>query len=82
VAMKTNPNLKVLLLGGYFDVATPYFEGVYEMQHLPIPQKLQANISYHYYPSGHMIYAHEESLKKLHADVADFIRTNANTGGK
>jgi carboxypeptidase C (cathepsin A) len=82
VAMKTNPNLKVLLLGGYFDVATPYFEGVYEMQHLPIPQKLQANISYHYYPSGHMIYAHEESLKKLHADVADFIRATDNTGGK
>jgi carboxypeptidase C (cathepsin A) len=82
VAMKTNPNLKVLLLGGYFDVATPYFQGVYEMQHLPIPPKLQANISYHYYESGHMIYAHAESLKKLHEDVAAFIRATDNIGSK
>ncbi|HVU23197.1 MAG TPA: hypothetical protein VHE13_03660 [Opitutus sp.] len=77
-AMKTNPDLKILLLGGYFDLATPYYEGVYEMQHLPIPANLQGNISYHYYQSGHMIYANEESLKKLHADVAAFIRSTDN----
>ena len=75
-AMKTNPNLKVLLAGGYFDLATPYFEGRYEMQHLPIPDKLQGNIEYHYYASGHMVYANEESLKLLHEDVARFIRQN------
>ncbi|MBN9544420.1 MAG: peptidase S10 [Alphaproteobacteria bacterium] len=75
-AMKTNPNLKILLAGGYFDLATPYFEGRYEMQHLPIPDKLQGNIEYHYYPSGHMVYANEESLKLLHDDVARFIRQN------
>ncbi|MES2255370.1 MAG: peptidase S10 [Pseudomonadota bacterium] len=75
-AMKTNPNLKVLLAGGYFDLATPYFEGRYEMQHLAIPDKLQSNIEYHYYPSGHMVYANDESLKSLHDDVARFIRQN------
>ena len=82
VAMKTNPNLKVLLLGGYFDVATPYFEGVYEMQHLPIPQTLQANISYHYYQSGHMVYANEEALKLVHQHVAEFIRSTDNLNAK
>ncbi len=76
-AMKTNPNLKVLLAGGYYDLATPYFEGVYEMRHLPIPDTLQGNIEYHYYPSGHMVYANEASLKLLHDDVARFIRANA-----
>ncbi|HEY8087044.1 MAG TPA: hypothetical protein VIF09_04345, partial [Polyangiaceae bacterium] len=35
-AMKYNPNLKVQLNAGYYDLATPFFEGVYEMQHLPI----------------------------------------------
>jgi len=75
-AMKTNPNLKILLAGGYFDLATPYFEGRDEMQHLPIPDKLQGNIEYHYYPSGHMVYANEQSLKALHDDVARFIRQN------
>jgi carboxypeptidase C (cathepsin A) len=77
-AMKYNPNLKVLLTGGYFDLATPYYEGVYEMHHLPIPPNLQKNISYHYYQSGHMVYAHQESLKELHDAVADFIRNTAN----
>jgi carboxypeptidase C (cathepsin A) len=43
--MKLNPKMKVMLAGGYFDLATPYFEGVYEMHHLQIPQALQANIS-------------------------------------
>ena len=36
IAMKYNPDLKVLLNAGYFDLATPFYEGVYEMQHLPI----------------------------------------------
>ena len=76
-AMKYNPGLKVLLLGGYYDLATPYFEGYYEMKHLQIPDALQANISYRYYQSGHMVYAHEASLKALHDDVAAFISKNA-----
>ena len=44
VAMKYNPQLKILLNAGYFDLATPFYEGVYEMQHLPIPPSLQKNI--------------------------------------
>ena len=63
MAMKTNPNLKVMLNGGLYDLATPYYEGIYEMRQLPIPRKLQANIEYKQYESGHMVYAHEQSLK-------------------
>ena len=77
-AMKQNPNLKVMLNGGYFDLATPYYEGWYEMHQLPIPRKLQANISYHYYQSGHMVYAHQESLQEMHDAVAGFIRSTSN----
>lgn len=78
MAMKYNPELRVLLTGGYFDLATPYFEGWYEMQHLQIPARLQQNIEYQYYESGHMIYAHTKSLKALHSDVADFIKSTDN----
>jgi carboxypeptidase C (cathepsin A) len=31
MAMKYNPDLKVMLNAGYFDLATPFFEGIYEM---------------------------------------------------
>ncbi len=72
-AMKQDPNLKVMLNGGYFDLATPFFEGIYEMRHLPMPRKLQANIQYHYYMSGHMVYVHVPALKQLHDNVAAFI---------
>jgi carboxypeptidase C (cathepsin A) len=78
VAMKYNPNLKVLLNAGYFDLATPFFEGMYEMGHLPIPQKLQKNIEFKFYESGHMVYAHQASLKALHDNVAAFIQKNGN----
>jgi carboxypeptidase C (cathepsin A) len=77
-AMKYNPNLKVMLNAGYYDLATPFFEGVYEMQHLPIPASLQKNIEFKFYESGHMVYAHEASLKALHDNVADFIRRTDN----
>jgi carboxypeptidase C (cathepsin A) len=72
--MKANPKTKVLLAGGYYDLATPYFEGKFEMRHLPIPRNLQANISYKYYPAGHMIYVNDSILKQFHDDVAAFIK--------
>jgi carboxypeptidase C (cathepsin A) len=78
-AMKQNPDLKVLVNGGYFDLATPFFEGMYEMQHLPIPAKLEKNIEFKFYESGHMVYAHEAALKDLHNNVAAFILS---TSGK
>jgi carboxypeptidase C (cathepsin A) len=73
-AMKRNPNLKVQLHAGYYDLATPFYQGVYEMQHLPMPDRLQANIEYRFYQSGHMVYVQDASLKALHDNVADFIR--------
>ena len=78
MAMKYNPKLKIQLNAGYYDLATPFYEGVYEMQHLPISNKMQDNIEFRFYESGHMVYAHEASLKLLHDNVADFIRRTDN----
>jgi carboxypeptidase C (cathepsin A) len=73
-AIKVNPRLKVMLNAGYFDLATPFFQGICEINHLPIPANLRANVEIHFYESGHMVYANETSSKALHANVADFIR--------
>ncbi|MGB6788120.1 MAG: hypothetical protein WBE20_08300 [Candidatus Acidiferrales bacterium] len=81
-AMKYNPNLKVLLNAGYYDLATPFYEGVYEMEHLPIPQSLVKNIEFRFYQSGHMVYAHEPALKQLHDNAAAFISSTENTKSK
>ncbi len=79
IAMKYNPDLKVMLNAGYFDLATPFYEGIYEMQHLPIPAKLQNNIEFQFYESGHMVYVHEAALKALHDNVAAFIVKTGNS---
>ena len=76
-AMKTNPHLKVMLNGGYYDLATPFYAAVYEEHHLPIPASLTSNIEYQFYEAGHMVYIHEESLHKLHDKVAAFIRSSS-----
>jgi carboxypeptidase C (cathepsin A) len=82
VAMKQNPNLKVQLNGGYYDLATPYFAAVYELRQLPLQSALQGNMEMHFYTSGHMVYAHEPDLKALHANVASFIERTRNGSAK
>jgi carboxypeptidase C (cathepsin A) len=82
VAMKQNPNLKVQMNGGYYDLATPYFAAEYELHQLPIQTSLQGNIEMHFYTSGHMVYAHEPDLKALHGNVAAFIEKTKNGNAK
>ena len=74
-AMKTNPRLKVMVNGGYYDLATPFYAAYYEDKHLPIPESLVKNIEYDWYESGHMVYVRDESLQQLHDRVAAFIRS-------
>ena len=81
LAMKTNPQLKVMVNGGYYDIATPFYAAVYEDKHLPIPSSLAGNIEYDWYESGHMVYVNDDSLKQLHDRVAAFIR-NTQAGNK
>jgi carboxypeptidase C (cathepsin A) len=77
-AMKTNPRLKVMVNGGYYDLATPFFAAQYEEKHLPIPQALAKNIEFDWYESGHMVYVNDASLKQLHDRVAAFITRTDN----
>ena len=77
-ALKTNPRLKIMVNGGYYDLATPFFAAEYEEKHLPIPQSLAKNIEYDWYESGHMVYVRDESLKQLHDRVAAFIKSSSN----
>ena len=80
-ALKYDPRLRVQLNQGYYDLGTPYFEGVFEMRHLPIPASLAGNIEIRQYQSGHMVYAHDDALRQLHDNAADFIRRTDNQTG-
>ncbi|MDN5865095.1 MAG: peptidase S10 [Gammaproteobacteria bacterium] len=75
-AMTLDPNLNILLTGGYMDLGTPYYAAVYSMHQLPIAAQLEDNISYHFFPSGHMVYLNPEAHKGLHDATAKFIEAN------
>ncbi|TAN03877.1 MAG: peptidase S10 [Rhodanobacteraceae bacterium] len=80
-AMKYNPDLKVMMNGGFYDLATPFYTAIYELHHLAIPRRLDKNITYAFYPSGHMVYVNIPSLHMLHDNVAAFIDATDNQGG-
>ncbi len=71
-AMRTNPNLKVLSVNGYYDFATPFSITEYDLAHMNLDPSLRGNLSFLYYPSGHMIYLNTDALKQLKSDLAHF----------
>ncbi len=73
-AIVRNPYLKVLVMEGYYDLATPYFAANYTMDHLDLGGKYRQNISFATYESGHMVYLATDSLKKMKNDQATFVQ--------
>lgn len=71
--MKMNPAMRIMVIGGFYDIATPYFTAEYEMNHLPVSPALRKNIVFRWYETGHMPYVDESSLEKIHADIGAFI---------
>lgn len=73
-AMTENPYLRVFVGCGYFDLATPFAQAQYTVDHLQLDPSLRSHIVLHYYKSGHMIYLKKPSLAKLKKDLAAFYR--------
>ena len=71
-ALGYNPNLRVLVLNGIYDLATPFFATEVMMDHLGLEKQLRPHVQSKYYEAGHMMYVHEPSLKQMKADVAAF----------
>ena len=81
-AMAQNPYMSVLVLNGYYDMATPYFATEWTFANLELEPMLRPNVSMAYYQGGHMMYADIGCLKQMTGDVGawyDGLAGTANT---
>ena len=73
-AMSKNRFLKVWVLCGYYDMATPFFAAEWVYDHVFLNREYEKNLQFTYYPSGHMIYMHEPSLAKFREQAESWYR--------
>ncbi len=73
-AMRKNPYLRVLSENGYFDLATPFHETEYDVDHALLNSRLRRHITFAYFKSGHMIYLNPGALKAMHSTLDTFYR--------
>jgi carboxypeptidase C (cathepsin A) len=72
-AMVKDPYLKVLVMEGYYDLATPYFAVNDTFNHMDLPEQYRKNLSFATYESGHMVYLRQADQKKMKQDFVNFI---------
>lgn len=76
-AMSKNPQLKILVFNGYFDLATPFYATEYTFNHLGLDKKIQNNVTMKYFEAGHMMYVNPNCLPDFKKNVAAFINSNS-----
>jgi carboxypeptidase C (cathepsin A) len=72
--MSRNPYLKVWVVCGHYDLATPYFAAQYNVNQMELDPTIRDNIRLTYYESGHMVYIYKPALEKLKADFITFVK--------
>jgi len=74
LTMARNPYLKVLLVCGYYDMATYVGGAEFNFTHLAYDRQITDRVSYAYYEGGHMMYIRPSAHAELKKDTAAFIR--------
>ena len=64
-AMAKNKYLKVLVMEGMYDLATPFYASAYTFQHLRLTPDLRKNISFADFRGGHMVYNDARALTDM-----------------
>jgi carboxypeptidase C (cathepsin A) len=74
-AMTQNPDLRVLVCNGYYDLATPFAATKYTFSRMQLDPSLRGNVTMTFYRGGHMMYIDRAAHRQLRSDVVKFIGT-------
>ena len=69
--------MKVLVICGYYDVATPFNGIEHTVSHMNLEPPIRKNVSFTYYEAGHMMYIEKKSREKMYRDMVNFINSAA-----
>jgi carboxypeptidase C (cathepsin A) len=72
-AIIKNPYMKVLVMEGYYDLATPFAAANYTIDHLNLGPKYREGISFATYNAGHMVYVDRAEHDKMKKDLVQFM---------
>jgi carboxypeptidase C (cathepsin A) len=72
-AMTQQGHMKLLVISGYYDVATPFNGIEHTISHMGLEPAIRKNVSFTYYEAGHMMYIEKKSRAKLRRDVVAWI---------
>ncbi len=73
-ALIDNPQLRIYVASGIYDLAVPYETVQYNFAHLAPRLNLAGRVTVKTFPSGHMVYTNPAALTSLKADLVQFIR--------
>lgn len=71
--LAANKHFKVLYASGYYDLACPFYATIFTVNHMGLDDETRKQITYTFYPAGHMMYIEKGSRKKLTDDVRTFV---------
>ena len=72
-ALRRNPHLRVLVASGHYDLGTPYCASDYSLAQLDLNAEVLQRVTHRYYDAGHMMYTRDADLRKLKADLAEWL---------
>ncbi|MFO0753767.1 MAG: hypothetical protein U0411_10650 [Thermodesulfovibrionales bacterium] len=71
--LQRNRQMRVFIASGYYDLNTPYFSAVYNLNTLLPGPKLRENITLAFYQAGHQMYTDRKALIQLKEDMDAFF---------
>jgi len=73
-AMRDNKSMRVLVISGLYDLATPFFEAENTFAHMGLDRETRSHAELLRYKGGHMVYLDAANRKRLKDDFAALVR--------